>query len=161
MKTEKHDFLFDVYDDINELEDADRKLLETARLTTGDAYVPYSNFRVGAAAVLENSKIVKGSNQENASYPVGLCAERVLLSGVSSLYPNVAIKTIAISYNNGNGKSDKPVTPCGVCRQTLVEYEERFKQPIRLILAGMEGKIYIIKKASELLPLGFSAADFS
>lgn len=160
MKKAQQDFTYDVYDDINELDEGDRQLLTLARQATGDAYVPYSHFNVGAAALLENEAIVKGSNQENASYPVGLCAERVLLSGVSSLHPGVPVKTIAISYNNQNGSSDKPVSPCGICRQTLVEYEQRFKEPIRLILAGMEGKIFVIERAGSLLPLGFTASDF-
>jgi len=110
-------------------------------------------------ARLTNGKTVAGSNQENASYPVGLCAERVLLSAASSLYPGVPVESIGISYHNDNGKSDRPITPCGICRQTLVEYETRLQHPIRLILGGMEGKIFIIPKAGMLLPLSFSGDD--
>jgi len=159
MHQHKYSFEFEAYDSIDELSKEDAALLREAQQATNIAYAPYSNFHVGAMAMLANGKTVAGSNQENASYPVGLCAERVLLSAASSLYPGVPIQTIAISYNGANVNSNRPISPCGICRQTLVEYETRFKQPIRLILAGMEGKIFIIPKASLLLPFGFSGED--
>jgi cytidine deaminase len=90
---------------------------------------------------------------------VGLCAERVLLSSVSSLYPKIPIESIAISYQSGNGDSDHPIAPCGICRQSLQEYEMRVAHPIRLILGGMEGKVYVIPKASTLLPLAFTSEE--
>ena len=108
---------------------------------------------------MANGEIVAGTNQENASYPVGICAERVLLSSAATLYPNIPVDTIAISYNNTNGESSHPISPCGMCRQSLVEYEERMKQPIRLLLSGMEGKVFIIQKANLLLPLSFGSVD--
>jgi len=159
MNEEKYNFSFEVYSSIDELIPGDAALVNEARKVTDNAYAPYSNFNVGAIAKLANGKTVTGTNQENASYPVGICAERVLLSAVGALFPNAAIDTIAISYNNKNGKSSHPISPCGICRQTLLEYEERVKQPIRLILSGMEGKIYIIEKASQLLPLSFGGDD--
>ena len=159
MNQEKYNFSFDVYDSIDELPEQDAALVQQARKVTANAYAPYSNFMVGAIAQLSNGKTVTGTNQENAAYPVGICAERVLLSTAATIFPNVAIDTIAISYDNKNGESDHPISPCGICRQTLLEYEERVKQPIRLILSGLEGKIYIIKKASQLLPLSFGGDD--
>lgn len=159
MDYQKSGFEFEVYSSIEELRKEDADLLLEARKATQIAYAPYSNFHVGAMASLANGKTVAGSNQENASYPVGICAERVLLSAASSLYPGVAINTIAISYQSEHIHSNRPVTPCGICRQTLAEYESRFQQPIRLILAGMEGKIFIIPKAGMLLPLQFSGED--
>jgi cytidine deaminase len=105
--------------------------------------------------------MVKGTNKENASYPVGLCAERVLLSAISSQFSNIAIQTMAISYHNLKGKSDYPISPCGMCRQSLVEYEQRVKKSFRIILSGMTGEVYIIEKASDLLPLPFSASDLA
>jgi len=159
MNQEKYNFSFEVYNSADELPEQDALLVREARNITGNAYAPYSNFHVGAIAQLSNGKTVTGTNQENAAYPVGICAERVLLSTASSLFPNVAIDTIAISYDNKNGKSDHPISPCGICRQTLLEFEERVKQPIRLILSGLEGKIYIIQKASQLLPLSFGGDD--
>lgn len=159
MDHQKYSFDFEVYQSIDELNPADAQLLRDAQNVTKTAYAPYSNFYVGAIALLANGKTIAGSNQENASYPVGLCAERVLLSAASSVYPGIAIETIAISYNSDTVKSDRPISPCGVCRQTLVEYENRFNHPIRLILGGLKGKIFIIPKASMLLPFGFSSED--
>jgi cytidine deaminase len=147
---------FQVYDDISELTAADAWLLNEAREVTRQAYAPYSNFYVGAVAKLVNGEIVAGTNQENASFPVGLCAERVLLASASSLYPDMAIESMAISYHSDNGDSKQPIAPCGMCRQALQEYEGRMHMPIRLILGGLEGKIFVFDKASLLLPLAFT-----
>lgn len=144
-----------------DLPEEDFNLLQMARVVTAKAYAPYSNFLVGAAAVLRNGKIVEGTNQENASFPVGICAERVLLSSASMLYQGEPITSIAISYKNLNGDSNKPITPCGICRQSLAEYEERTKNPIRLILSGLTGEVIVIEKASFLLPLSFGGADMA
>ena len=141
MDHQQFSFEFEVYDSIDQLSKEDALLLSEAKKVTKNAYAPYSHFQVGALASLTNGKTVAGSNQENASYPVGLCAERVLLSAASSLYPGVPIETIAISYHNDNGNSNRPISPCGICRQSLAEYESRFQHPIRLILGGLEGKI--------------------
>ena len=149
----------DVYQSAEELTAADAALVKLAREITAQAYAPYSNFRVASVAQLSNGEIVTGTNQENASYPVGICAERVLLSTISSLHPDVPIDTIAISYHNLNGESNRPISPCGMCRQALAEYEERLKQPIRLILSGMQGEIYIIEQARQILPLTFTSSD--
>ena len=149
----------EIYASADELTESDGNLLARAKDVTKQAYAPYSHFNVGAAAKLIDGKIVTGTNQENASYPVGICAERVLLSVVASQYNNAGIDTIAISYDNLNGESKQPITPCGICRQTLVEYEERTNQPIRLILSGLEGAVYIIGNAHHLLPLSFTSND--
>jgi cytidine deaminase len=161
MKTLKSSFEFEVYEGIEALTTEDAFLLAEARSFTEQAYAPYSHFKVGAVARMDNGAIVSGSNQENASYPVGICAERVLLSAASSLYPNMPIKTMAIAYHNTNieGLSNRPVSPCGICRQSLSEFEDRVKQGVRIILSGMEGEVYILSNAKLLLPLGFSAAD--
>jgi len=159
MKERKFEFSFEVYDSIDELSAEDQQLLTEARNVTEQAYAPYSNFRVGAAAKLENGKIVTGTNQENASYPVGICAERVLLSTVSSLYPDIPVTTMAVSYQSNKIKSDHPISPCGMCRQALLEFEGRTSKLIRLILAGIKGKIYVIRSASQLLPLAFSSEE--
>ena len=152
-------FSVDVYATSTELNTLDFNLLEQARAVTKSAYAPYSNFNVGAAAQLTDGTVVTATNQENASYPVGICAERVLLSAVASQYSNSAIVTMAISYHNLKGESKRPISPCGVCRQSLAEYEERTHQPIRIILSGMEGEVYIIEKAQQLLPLSFNAGN--
>ncbi len=161
MKKKNYKFEFEVYDSIDELQETDAKLLTKARKIVETAYAPYSNFFVGAAALLKNGKTITGTNQENASYSVTICAERTLLSAASTLYPNVAIETMAISYHNYNSNthSDTPLSPCGVCRQSLLEYEDRLKNPIRLILSGIDGKVYVISKTSDLLPLSFTGED--
>jgi cytidine deaminase len=152
-------FSFDVYDSINELNEEDVLLLLKAQKATKNAYAPYSSFLVAAVAKLSNGKLIIGTNQENASFPAGICAERVLLSSVSSQYPGEVISSIAISYKNENGQNDHPISPCGICRQSLLEYEHRMKSPIRLILGGMEGRIYVVPKAALLLPLAFTADE--
>ena len=161
MKKQAYNFEFEVYDSMESLSEKDAWLLNEARKVTQHAYAPYSHFQVGAIASLANGEIVTGSNQENASFPIGLCAERVLLATAASLYPNVVIETIAISYHNDNGESDHPISPCGICRQSLLEYESRVNHPIRLILGGMEGKVYVIDKAAMLLPSSFTAEDLN
>ncbi|MFM2359812.1 MAG: hypothetical protein RLY16_1805 [Bacteroidota bacterium] len=159
MKIKAINLEVEVYASENELAAADASLLEKARQITRQAYAPYSNFHVGAAAVLENGEVVYGTNQENASYPVSICAERVLLGNAAMIFPDKAIITLAISYHNLNGKSDFPISPCGMCRQALSEYEERVKHPIRIILSGLTGEIYIIERADQLLPLTFTSMD--
>ena len=158
---EKHEIniSFEVYAGISELPIADAELLSEARNVTKLAYAPYSHFYVGAVAMMSNGEIVSGTNQENASFPAGICAERVLLSAASSVYPGESIDTLAISYFGEGKKSTHPLAPCGICRQSLVEFEERFKQPIRLILGGLEGEVYIFDSARKLLPLEFSGDD--
>ncbi len=151
-----YSFSVDVYESAEMLPAEDALLLTKAQEATANAYAPYSEFQVGAVAKMINGELLSGTNQENASYPIGICAERVLLSAASSVFPGIAIDTIAISYNNLHGESDHPIAPCGVCRQSLHEYEERLNHPIRLILGGKKGKIYVVEQAGQLLPLAFT-----
>ncbi|MBB1285667.1 cytidine deaminase [Flavisolibacter sp. BT320] len=159
MKEKTFEFTYKVYENIADLPEEQQWLLSEAREVTANAYAPYSNFQVGAVAKMANGEIVAGSNQENASFPVGLCAERVLLASISSLFPRVPIETIAISYRSENHKSDHPISPCGICRQSLQEFEGRVKHPVQLILGGMEGPVYVIDSASRLLPLAFTSEE--
>jgi cytidine deaminase len=159
MTKQDYHFAYEVYDSISDLSEEDKWLLDEAREVTQHAYAPYSRFQVGAVAKLSNGEIVAGSNQENASFPAGLCAERVVLASVSSLYPKVPIEKMAISYFNNNGESNHPISPCGICRQALQEFTQKTSMPIRLILGGMHGKVYIIPDATMLLPLSFTAED--
>ena len=152
-------FTIEVYDSSDELNDNDAFLLSEARSVTQFAYAPYSSFQVGAVAKLVNGKTVSGTNQENASYPAGICAERSLLSAAASNHPGIAIETMAITYNNLKGESDTPVSPCGICRQSLSEFQNRFQKPIRVILSGMKGKVQIIDNAGYLLPLAFTSEN--
>ncbi|MEI6947798.1 cytidine deaminase [Paraflavisolibacter sp. H34] len=159
MEENRFEFSYKVYQSIDELPEDQRLLLQAAREVTEQAYAPYSNFQVGAVARLANGETVPGSNQENASFPAGLCAERVLLASVSSLFPRVPVEAMAISYKSENVKSDHPISPCGICRQSLQEYETRTNQPVQLILGGMTGPVYVIDSASKLLPLAFTSEE--
>ncbi len=161
MNKSTYSFAYEVYNSIDDLNKEDAWLLQHAKDVSKAAYAPYSHFQVGAAARLLNGEIVKGTNQENASYPVGICAERVLLSAAATLHPNVAIESIAVSYRSNEVKSDHPITPCGICRQSLQEYEQRVHNPIRLILGGLDGKVFVIEKAGSLLPLSFTSSDLA
>ncbi|MCX8020303.1 MAG: cytidine deaminase [Chitinophagaceae bacterium] len=159
MELSRYEFTFRVYDEAGQLDRDDSKLLDEARLALRYAYAPYSRFQVGAAAFTENGDILTGANQENASFPVGICAERALLVNAAVLHPGKALTAIAITYFNELKESNYPITPCGMCRQALLEYEQRFSKPIRLILGGRKGKIFVLDSCSLLLPLAFEAKD--
>jgi cytidine deaminase len=161
MKKEEYRFGFEVYDSINDLTQEDQALLDAARNVTEIAYAPYSKFLVGAVAKLNNGESVSGTNQENASYPVGICAERSLLATASTLHSNVPIETMAVAYHNLNGESDRPVSPCGMCRQSILEYETLQNEPIEILLHSTSGSVTSISSASALLPLHFDNKSLS
>ena len=119
-----------------------------------NSYAPYSHFSVGAALLLENGDMVMGANQENAAYPSGLCAERSAIFAAQSTHPDQPIKALAIAARNGNGLMKLPIVPCGACRQVVLEIEDRYKKPVRILLYGTDG-IYIINTIKDLLPLQF------
>ncbi len=147
-----------VYENLSELSEQDRNLLAEALKATNNSYAPYSNFRVGAALLLENNQIILGSNQENAAYPSGMCAERVAIWKASSEYPDVKILKIAITATSQNTNVDEPVGPCGGCRQTLLEYEVNQKEPMEIIFMGETGKIVKTESVVSLLPFSFDAS---
>lgn len=139
---------------IDELSDDDRELVERALKATENAYAEYSHFYVGAALRLANGNIVIGANQENAAFPSGLCAERTAIFAAQANYPNQPVTTLAIVARNGNGLLDEPVSPCGACRQVILGIEDRYKQPIRIMLYGKRG-VYCVSSVKDLLPLSF------
>lgn len=139
---------------ITELQEADAALLKEAIIATQQSYAPYSKFNVGAAVLMDNGEIIYGSNQENAAYPSGLCAERVALFYANSHFPNVPVKAIAISSAVNGKLNDEPAFPCGNCRQVLLECENRFSKPIRVIMGGVKD-IKIVNSVTDLLPLSF------
>lgn len=139
-----------------ELPEALQQLLAKAKEAVQSAYAPYSEFRVGAAVLLENGEVITGSNQENASSPAGICAERVALSAASAIYPGIAVTAIAVSARADGYDVAEPVAPCGICRQTILEYEYRYRRSIEIVLQGDHGKILRIETVKELLPLNFS-----
>ena len=137
-----------------ELTDSDKRLIEAAKEATKRSYAPYSHFHVGAAAMLDDGTIVTGSNQENAAYPSGLCAERTTLFHAGSEYPDKAVNTLAIAASNSEGFTEQPVTPCGACRQVMLEAEQRYHRPIRMLMYGT-ACIYETRGTKDLLPLSF------
>lgn len=145
--------------DTSVLSPQEQQIIATSREMTNQAYAPYSGFFVGAAVLLENGEIIKGSNQENAAYPSGLCAERVAVFSASALYPDIKIKAIAISARSSHHVMDHPVSPCGACRQVLLEYEVKQNEPVKMFLSGQSGNIYQVGKVKDLLPLSFTASD--
>ncbi len=155
MKEIEHTTKFIVYDTVDELSSDDKSLLNTAIKMRDSAYSPYSNFSVGAAILLANNEIVTGSNQENAAYPSGMCAERVAVYSAGALYPDVSITKIAISASSSNKTVNQPVGPCGSCRQAIAEYEFKQEIPIQLLFMGEKGKIIKTNSLRDLLPLSF------
>jgi cytidine deaminase len=161
MKQTSLQIPFQIFPDIQTLDPADVMLMESAKNATRDAYAPYSNFKVGAAVRLSNGMVLSGSNQENASFPAGICAERVVLSAVSAGFPGIGVTDLALTYINESGLGNHPISPCGICRQTLAEYEQRFGIPIRLILGGITGEVFIFSRATDLLPFAFSSWEMT
>jgi cytidine deaminase len=144
-----------VFENMHELDPADHLLMKKALEACNLSYSPYSHFKVGAALELENGAIVTGANQENAAYPLCLCAEQVALHHASIQHPGVKIKTIAITAISKEHPLESPPPPCGACRQVLTEYEFRHKKDIRIILGIPDGMHYLINSAKQLLPLHF------
>ena len=143
---------------MDELSAEDRDLVLSAIEATRNSYAAYSHFHVGAAIRLDDGKIVIGANQENAAYPAGLCAERTAIFAAQAQQPEHAIKAIAIAAKNEHGLLDNPVTPCGICRQVMLEIEDRYQQPMRILLYGNDG-VYVINTIRDLMPLSFISAS--
>lgn len=154
MKEQEIISRFKVYDN-DELSASDRELIEKAKEGTQKSYAPYSRFYVGAAARLENGAIVVGSNQENAAYPSGLCAERTTLFYANSQYPDCHVQELAIAARTSGGFLKSPIPPCGACRQVILGVEDRYQRPVRILLFG-EKHTYVFDSIKALLPLQFT-----
>jgi cytidine deaminase len=148
------------YESKDQLGQEDQELVKKAEQAALGAYAPYSRFNVGAAILLESGETVLGSNQENASYPTGTCAERVALFAASANYPSTKIKAIAVVAQPTEVKVDEVLTPCGSCRQVIAEYEVKQKESIRIIMAAENGKVLIADGIDPLLPLKFDSSGF-
>lgn len=142
---------------VDELPDADREVVDAARAATANSYAIYSHFNVGAAVRLANGVIVSGSNQENAAYPSGLCAERTTLFWANSQYPTQPVEVLAIAARNEQGELATPIPPCGACRQVILETEKRYSKAMRIILYGTKECYVIDDGVKALLPLSFDA----
>jgi cytidine deaminase len=140
----------------SELTDAERQLIDVAKESTFNSYAPYSHFHVGAALLLKNGTIVPGCNQENAAFPSGLCAERSAIFAAGAQYPDQPVMMLAIAVRNSKGEFlEEPASPCGSCRQVIIETETRFKQPVRILLYGTK-YTYVMDGIKQLMPLSFT-----
>ena len=144
-----------VYDSVQELPDEIQNLMKLAVEIRKNAYAPYSKFRVGAALLLDNGEIVLGSNQENAAYPSGLCAERVAIFQAGSIYPKAKMLKMAITAASDTNKTISPIPPCGSCRQSIAEYEIKQETPIEIYFMGEIGAIFKSDSLKNLLPFMF------
>ena len=135
----------------------EQNLIAEAMKAAGNAYAPYSGFHVGAALLLDNGEVVTGNNQENAAYPDGLCAERVAMFTANSNFSEAGIEILAIAAMINDEFLQEPVYPCGSCRQSLLESENRFNKPIRILMCGTK-LIHIASSVKDLLPLSFDAS---
>ncbi len=149
---------FTEYESLSYLPQQDSDLIGKAREAAKNAYAPYSGFRVGAAVQLGNGLVITGSNQENAAYPSGLCAERTALFYASAQYPNIPIVALAVSTINGTATPSEIAKPCGACRQVMAEYEDIAGSPLKIILDSQD-KIIVINGIDNLLPLRFKKED--
>lgn len=155
MKEIKIESTLYVYDTIEELHQDIQTLMEKARKARLNAYAPYSNFLVGAALLLDNGETITGNNQENASYPSGLCAERTAIYYAGAKFPNNKILKMALTAGSAKSQTTTPIPPCGACRQAIAEYEVKQESPIEIYFMGETGKVVKSSSLSDLLPLIF------
>ena len=156
MTSKEIKIAYQEYDSIEQLTSMDRELAEAAIQATEGSYAPYSKFNVGAAVRLDSGLIVKGSNQENAAYPSGLCAERTAMFYASATYPENIMTGIAITASQEGALCANPVTPCGACRQVMAQYQTKGGKPMSILLVG-SNKIWKFEKVDDLLPLIFDS----
>jgi len=155
MKIRNINIQIEEFESKESLDKREVELLEKAQEAIKGSYAPYSEFRVGVALLLDNGEIIQGSNQENAAYPSGLCAERVAIFHAKSKYPNLKVKSIAITASSDNFVTRSPITPCGACRQVIAETESRQNDKIRIIMKGQKGIVQAVNGIENLLPLMF------
>lgn len=149
---------FEVIESYDHLADIEKTLFDKAQAIRQQAYAPYSNFLVGCAVLLENGEIITGSNQENAAYPSGLCAERTTIFWTSANYPDVKIKKLFVIGAPKEALTSTPIPPCGACRQSILEYEAKQKEGIEIYFASLNGEIYKTKSIRDLLPFSFDSS---
>jgi cytidine deaminase len=142
---------------LSELSEQEQQLVANAKTALKTAYAPYSGFLVGASVLLENGEIINGSNQENVAYPSGLCAERVALFYAGARYPDIKVKTIAVSVLSKNFEVNDVISPCGACRQVMAEYEEKQEEAIKVILHSPTDEVLIANTVEDLLPFMFKS----
>ena len=156
MTSKEIRIVYNEYESLDQLDPRDRELAQAAIEATEGSYAPYSHFNVGAAVRLDNGEIIKGSNQENAAYPSGICAERTAMFYASANHPENAMTAIAITASQNGTLCDNPVTPCGACRQVMAEYQTKGGSPMEILLIGGQ-KIWKFGKVDDVLPLIFDS----
>jgi cytidine deaminase len=156
MTSKEIRIVYNEYESLDQLDPRDRELAQAAIEATKSSYAPYSHFNVGAAVRLDNGEIIKGSNQENAAYPSGICAERTAMFYASANYPENAMTAIAITASQNGTLCDNPATPCGSCRQVMAQYQTKGGQPMEILLVGGK-KIWKFGKVDDVLPLIFDS----
>ncbi|GGD29158.1 cytidine deaminase [Hyunsoonleella pacifica] len=159
MKEIKQEIVFQVFENVSELPQDVINLVKKAREARTTAYAPYSNFAVGAAILIENGEVVTGSNQENASYPSGLCAERTAIYYAGAKYSGSKILKMVIVAGSLKGETSQPIPPCGACRQSIAEYEVNQNSPIEIYFMGTSGKVLKSNSLKNLLPLIFDKSQ--
>ena len=147
-----------VYDSPELMSKDDQHLLAEAKAAMQDSYSPYSQFKVGAAILLDNGIVLRGSNQENAAYTMCLCAERVALAAADSQFQGVPVVAIAVTATSKNHDLNKPISPCGACRQSIAETEYKHETKMKIIMQGESGPVYEVESGMGLLPLGFDGS---
>lgn len=155
MEIIKKESIIQSYESIEDLAEADQQLLKEAKLAVNTSYAPYSQFHVGCALILENGVIIRGSNQENIAYPSGLCAERVAIFHAGATYPDVPVSAMAITVKAENYVVKEPAMSCGACLQSMSEFELKFNKPMRIILQGEVGVIYVAEGLKTFMPFMF------
>ena len=156
MRTVKLDITYTEYSSIEEMDPKDQALVKEAIKAQEGSYAPYSKFNVGAAVLLEDGTVVRGSNQENAAYPSGLCAERTAMFAASANHPGKAMVSIAIVGGFDHRVATTPCSPCGACRQVMAEYQTLYGNPMRIIMFGTE-KTWVFDRVDDILPFIFDS----
>ena len=154
----QHTITFEVIENYDALNSTEKKLYDKAMEIRNAAYAPYSDFTVGCALLLENGEIVTGSNQENAAYPSGLCAERTTIFYTGANFPDVKINKLFVIGAPRDAASSVPIPPCGACRQSILEYESKQKETIEIYFASLGGEIFKTKSIRDLLPFSFDSS---
>lgn len=154
----EHKINFSSIESYDKLDETEKTLFDKAKKIRDSAYAPYSDFTVGCAILLENGEIITGSNQENAAYPSGLCAERTTIFWIGANYPDVKMKKLFVIGAPRESQTSFPIPPCGACRQSILEYEAKQKEEIEIYFASLDGPIYKTKSIRDLLPFSFDAS---
>lgn len=156
---ESFTFNYQLFSNWTDLPEQEQRLVDKAYEAMKNAYAPYSEFKVGACALMDDGSFILGNNQENAAFPSGICAERVALFYAGANFPNKKVLTLCIVAKGELMPASQLLSPCGGCRQVMLESENRQKQPMRVILVNQDGRTMVLDSVIQLLPFGFGRID--